>query len=264
MPTPPAWTESFPIRAYNVTPHGVASPLALCDFLQETAGNHAERLGVSMESLLDNGQAWVLAFLRLKVDRYPDWHDTLTIETWPSGLDRLYAMREFVLSDDEGECARATSAWLVIDTKRRRPLRPPAKLYDIDTPDRPPALDVDRAKMDVPDTSPEHERTFRVRYHDLDLNRHVNNVRYVEWATETLPAEWLDTHGLRDLTLEFRAETTAGDLVRGTAHRVEHDANIRATTGETGTSHRFRHHLLQAEENRTLALAQTVWTPRDA
>ncbi len=259
MPTPLVWTESFPIRAYNVTPHGAASPLALCDFLQEAAGNHAERLGVSMESLLDNGQAWVLAFLRLKVDRYSDWHDMLTIETWPSGLDRLYATREFILSDDEGECARATSAWLVIDTERRRPLRPPAELYDIDTPDRPPALDVERSKMEVPDTTPEYERTFRVRYHDLDLNRHVNNVRYVEWATETFPAEWLDMHVLRDLTLEFRAEITAGDPVHvSTYARHTEEAPNEASV------HPFRHHLHHANMERTLAVAETVWRPRGA
>ena len=263
MPTPLVWTESFPIRAYNVTPHGVASPLAICDFLQEAAGNHAEQLGLSMESLLENGQAWVLAFLRLQVDRYPNCHDTLTIETWPSGLDRLYATREFILSDEHGECARATSAWLVIDTKRRRPLRPPAELYDIDTPDRPPALDVDCAKMKVPDATPVHERTFRVRYHDLDLNRHVNNVRYVEWATETLPAEWLDSHALRDLTLEFRAETTAGDPVHATAHRADRDADTGAPSDRFG-NHRFRHHLQHANEERTLAVAKTVWTPQDA
>ena len=217
-----------------------------------------------MESLLDNGQAWVLAFLRLRVHRYPDWHDTLTIETWPSGLDRLYATREFILSDERGECARATSAWLVIDTERRRPLRPPAELYDIDTPDRPPALNVDRTKMEVPDTTPVHERTFRVRYHDLDLNRHVNNVRYVEWATETLPAEWLDSHVLRDLTLEFRAETTAGDPVQATAYRAERDADTGAQSNSFGKVHRFRHHLQHANEERTLALAETVWTPQDA
>ena len=261
MPTSSVWTESFPIRAYNVTPHGVASPLALCDFLQEAAGNHAERLGLSMESLLDNGQAWVLAFLRLKVDRYPDWHDTLTIETWPSGLDRLYATREFILSDEEGECARATSAWLVIDTERRRPLRPPAELYDIDTPDRPAALDVDRTRMEAPDATPVHERTFRVRYHDLDLNRHVNNVRYVEWATETLPAEWLDTHVLRDLTLEFRAETTAGDPVHATAHTAQNEADA---ADRSSDAREVLHHLRHADDDRTLALAQTAWTPRDA
>lgn len=260
MPAPVVWNESFPVRAYNVTPHGTASPLALCDFMQVAAGNHAAQLGLSMESLLQDGRAWVLAFLRLEVDRYPAWHETLEIETWPSGLDRLYATREFVLSDKDGDCARATSAWLVIDTDRRRPLRPPAELNEIDPPDRSPAIEVERSKMEPPTTGPVHSREFRVRYHDLDLNRHVNNVRYVEWALETLPAEWHDAHALDGLTLEFRAETTADDPVRSTIHHAETGGGA-AVSDEHRT---FYHHLRHAGEGHTLALAKTVWTPRSA
>lgn len=270
MPAPVVWNESFPVRAYDVTPHGAASPLALCDFMQVAAGNHAAHLGLSMESLLQDGRAWVLAFLRLQVDRYPVWHRTLEIETWPSGLDRLYATREFILSDEKGECARATSAWLVIDTERRRPLRPPAALNEIDPPDRPPAIEVERSKMEKPTTESAHEREFRVRYHDLDLNRHVNNVRYVEWALETLPTDWLDAYALDKLTLEFRAETTADDPVRSTVHPVDpengafaRDASGRGASGRD--EHRtFHHHLQHAGQGHTLALAKTVWTLRSA
>ncbi|PEN13271.1 acyl-ACP thioesterase [Longibacter salinarum] len=252
MPTRPLWNESFPVRAYDVTPRGTASALALCDFLQEAAGNHAAHLGVSMEDLLAEDRAWVLAFLRLDVDRYPEWHADVHIETWPSGLDGIYATREFVLSDATGSFARATSAWFVIDTERRRPLRPPAILQEIETLDRPPALDVDRSKSTAPSGTPSHERDFRVRYHDLDLNRHVNNVRYVEWAVETLPAEWLDEHDLTSLTLEFRAETTAADPVRA-----------QAFTTEMADDATFRHHLQHRETDRTLALATTEWHPVD-
>ncbi|HHP7239204.1 acyl-[acyl-carrier-protein] thioesterase [Longibacter sp.] len=253
MSTRSVWTESFPIRAYDITPRGTASPLAICDFLQEAAGNHADHLGVSMEDLLSDNRAWVLAFLHLEVDRYPSWHREVTLETWPSGLDGIYATREFVLSDDDGSCARATSAWFVIDTERRRPVRPPSILHDIDLPDRPRPLSKQQSKSSVPESAPLHERDFRVRYHDLDLNRHVNNVRYVEWAVETLDAGWLDAHVLSHLTLEFRAETTADDPVRAEAY-----AGVDADPETT-----FRHHLRHADSNRTLALASTRWRLAD-
>lgn len=270
MPPPTVWTESFPVRAYDVTPRGVASPLALCDFLQEAAGNHATRLGVSMETLLENDRAWVLAFLHLEVDRYPAWHDEVQVETWPSGLDRLYATREFLLSDRHGACGRATSAWLVIDTNRRRPLRPPAPLHEIDLPDRPPALDVERDRSAAPSSKVLHERNFRVRYHDLDLNRHVNNVRYLEWAVETLPAPWLDARELAHLTLEFRAETTADDPVRSTVHACS-DASSETDSTETNSTETVRtetvrtetvrHHVQHGDTDETLALATTSWRP---
>ena len=253
------WTERFRVRSYEITPRGTASVLALADYLQEAAGHHAAELGVSMQDLLDDGRAWVLARLRLDIDRLPKWEDDVVVETWPSGLDRLYATREFVLhdgSDEGGVLARGTSAWLVIDTDRRRPLRPPAMLRSLETPDRPPALAHDVSR-DLP--APERTdaaSTFTVRYHDLDVNRHVNNVRYLEWALETLPPEVLDARRCLSLQLQFSAETTLGDTVRATA-QIGNDPE----GGPEGESLQVRHRLTHAGDDRVLATAATQWAP---
>jgi acyl-ACP thioesterase len=243
------WTESRRVRASDVTPDGTASVLALATYFQEAAGRHADALGVAMQDLLADGKAWVLARFRMEIERLPGWGEAVTLETWPSGLDRLYATREVVFRDAEGAVlATGTSAWLVIDTERRRPLRPPEALYEIDVPDRPAPLDGDEADLSAP-TREDRSRRFTVRYHDLDLNRHVNNVRYLEWALETLPPEVLDEHRCAALALQFEAETTLGDPVRATAE-----------LRETGEALHVRHRLAHAETDRTLALAATTWT----
>lgn len=247
MPTAGIWTESFPVRSYDVTPHGTASILALCEYIQDAAGHHAASLGLSMQDLLADGRAWVLARLRLEVDRLPDWDAEVVVETWPSGLERLFATREIVLHDDDGTFARGTSAWLVIDTERRRPMRPPAMLKNLQTPDRSAPFSHDMTTLPGPDAV-DHERTFAVRYHDLDLNRHVNNVRYVEWALETLPPAVHDAYRCAGLELQFRAETTLGDPVRAVAQ-----------TEADGDALRVRHRLDHADDGHTLALATTQW-----
>mgnify|MGYP006272419603 FL=1 len=250
MPTADVWTESFPIRSYHVTPHGTASVLALCDLFQDAAGHHADALGVSMQDLLDDGKAWVLAHLRLQIDRLPRWEETAVIETWPSGLERLYATREFVLRTADGApLAVGTSGWVVIDTARRRPVRPPRALGSLETPDRPAPLPHDTSDLPAPERT-DHKRTFGVRYHDLDLNRHVNNVRYAEWALETLPPAWHDAHRCTHLALQFRAETMVGDTVRAVA-QVETPSGVDAHV----------RHALHADD-RTLAHATTGWTRR--
>lgn len=242
------WTEHVRIRASDVTPDGTASVLALARYFQEAAGHHAEALGVSMKDLLVDDRAWVLTWLQMEIDQFPAWEDEMTIETWPSDLDGLLATREFVMRVDDRLLCRGTSAWLVIDTERRRPVRPPASLHDIELPDRPPPLDGDRADLPPP-AGVDRDRTFTVRYHDLDLNRHVNNVRYLEWALETLPPDVLDEFRCTALSLQFEAETTFGDPVRASADLCEENGDLRV-----------RHRLAHGETNDTLALAATTWT----
>jgi len=249
------WTERFPVRSYEVTPGGRVSVLALADYLQEAAGHHAAELGVSMQDLLADGQAWVLAHLRLELDRLPRWGETVVVRTWPSGLDRLFATREFLLEVETADgadatIARGTSAWLTIDTERRRPLRPLKALRTLETPDRDPALAHDFASdLPVPDRTDAEDR-FSVRYHDLDVNRHVNNVRYLEWALETLPGSFLNANRCTALSLQFEAETTLGDRVR----------SIAQIDDGGGTKRRVHHQLMHAGEGRALARAVTTWT----
>ncbi len=243
------WTETVRVRSYDVTPQGTASVLALADYFQEAAGRHADELGVSMQDLLAEDRAWVLALFRMEINRLPQWNETITLETWPSGLDRLFALREVVFRDGEGTIlAEGTSSWLVIDTDRRRPVCPPTILHDIEPPDRPAPLAPTDEDLTAPDRT-DRECAFSVRYHDLDLNRHVNNVRYLEWALETLPPEVLDNRQCTDLALQFEAEATLGDPIRATAHLEP-----------TDTSLRVRHRLSHAEDDRTLAVATTTWT----
>lgn len=245
------WTESLPVRTSDLTPYGTASVPALCVYLQEAAGHHADALGVSMRRLQDENRAWVLSHLHLELDRPPLRDETVTIETWPSGLEALYATREFVLTTNGTDVGRATSRWFVIDTERRRPVRPPRSLYDLETPDRPSVvLPHDFADLPEPDRV-DHEASRTARYHDLDLNRHVNSVRYLEWALGTLPNALLDAHQCTSVTLQFRAEATLGTPIRATAQTEGSD------DGRTA-----RHALYHADTDDLLAAARTTWSPR--
>ena len=52
----------------------------------------------------------------------------------------------------------------------------------------------------------DNENIFKVRYGDIDSNMHVNNVRYVEWAVESLPLETVLNYELKELNVVFEKE----------------------------------------------------------
>lgn len=238
-------TETFHVRSYEIDPQGVASTQTVCNYLQEAAGNHAHALGFSIEHLGAQGFTWVLARLHVQIDRYPRWRDRLTVTTWPSGHNGLFATRDFLVHDGQGSLiARATSAWLMIDLERRRPTRIPATFDVYENPGRPRALADPAERLPAPEGTPEAHR-FRVRYSDLDLNGHVNNVRYVEWAVEAVEAERLQQAEVAALEVHFRAETGYGDVV--TVHTAP-------AAGDAVLLHR-----LVGEAGREVARARTRW-----
>jgi acyl-ACP thioesterase len=236
------WQEKYGVRSYDVDFHGEATLGAMCRFMQEVAGAHAETIGVGFEALTSKGMAWVLARQRIEIDRMPGVGETVTARTWPSGKDRLFFYRDFHFAAADGRTLlRATTAWFVIAIATRE--RQPAEAFiDELFPMGEPQFENRPARL-RPQSGGGAGPVFPVRYGDLDVNDHVNNVRYLEWLLDGLPIEFHRGNRLRSIDVNYLAETLPGDAVR----------IVNAESGDGTLSHRI------VCDERNLVLAQTSW-----
>ena len=244
---PPVWRETHTIRPDEVDIRGNLSALALCNMMQNAAGNHAHALGLALQDLLTVQHTWVLSRLAVHMETFPGWQDEITIETWPAGIDRLFALRDFRFLGHDGRAyGRGASAWVMIDTESRRPVRvrPFLEKAIKKYPERAGTDDLEKLP-----TLEEHEfeTTFFVRFSDLDVNQHVNNVSYIAWVIESVPDEVLQTHVLLNLEINFLAETFFRERV------ISRCASLDAP----GTC--FRHSIIRKDSGREIVRAQTEW-----
>ena len=56
-------------------------------------------------------------------------------------------------------------------------------------------------------------KNYPVRYSDIDSYGHVNNVKYIEMAMDTLPRSILNEYNLFNIKVLFKKETTDGDTL---------------------------------------------------
>jgi acyl-CoA thioesterase FadM len=116
--------KPFTVRYYEVGPSRLVRPATLLDYLQDAAAEHASHLNIGVQDLHHRDLTWVLSRLRLAVERYAGVGETVLVRTWPSTRGGLSSYREFEVLDQSGEIvARATTAWVVLDLVRRRPVR---------------------------------------------------------------------------------------------------------------------------------------------
>ena len=236
--------EKFTIRSYEMDIQGVASVPAICNYLQEVAGNHATELGVAVDHLFKKNMTWVLSRLHLKVFRFPFWREEIKIETWPSGRQSKFATRDFMIFDQKHKIlVKATSSWMIIDLKTNKPIVMPAFMDEIRLPDRQRAIEDNFPKMKLP-KKPNLERKFDVRLSDLDINQHVNNVKYIEWALESVPFDIWKSKILYDLEVSFRSETKYGESIIIQSEQKGDD---------------FIHNVISEKDQRDLALLKTTW-----
>lgn len=243
--------ENYTIRSYEVHPDGSARIQSICNLLQEAAGNHALRLNFDISQLKDRNLTWVLYRLQVEVERFPKWRDDIIIETWPSRGDQLRAYRDYRLLDmDENELAHALSYWMMIDMDTRRPVRMPEEVLRMGANSKPHTMPVSRNRLKGP-AKTSIEKVFSVRRSDLDVNNHVNNVRYIEWALEAVPDEIYDQYQATGLDIQFQAEGHYGEDVISGCLESEEDANSDSPV--------FQHVLKQERDDKTLAIARSTW-----
>jgi acyl-ACP thioesterase len=216
---------------------------AISGYLQEIAGRHATALGAGLEVLRARGLTWVLARQRLELPVPVSLGDALAVETWPSGLERLAAMREFVARRGDGsEAVRATTAWYVLDLVTRKLVRPQEVLDPrFPRPRQPSVAPLAHGKL---------QRRFHVRYADIDQNLHVTNASYVTWAIEAMPVDLWRASRMASVEVHYLAEAVHGSAILS---RV-------ARTGPAS----FAHAIVGEEDGKELARLVTTWTPREA
>ena len=204
--------DRFTIKAFDCQPDARIKPNALMQYLQEAAARHAEQLGAGLADLNEQNCYWVLANLRLEFTRRPKWNDGLTIRTWPSGLTRLVASREFVGIDQKGqECFRAGSEWMVLDQKSGRPRN--LSRLDFDLPQTGPKALTTGLRRLQPAEGHVRAGNLRVPFSALDFNGHVNNTEYLRWAIDALHDQFGLASRIRSLEVTYLAELFEGDNI---------------------------------------------------
>ncbi|MBR2163000.1 MAG: hypothetical protein IJ954_03880 [Bacteroidales bacterium] len=216
------YTQDITIPCFDTDASWRLKPASFMNYAQEAAGNHAVYLGFGYDDLIASNTAWILSRVHVVFPDIPKWREGITLTTWHKGLNRLFFLRDFILTDKEGrERVKATTSWLVLNLETRRLVRDP-KLVETDTVCSENALEAPAEKVQMPkDVEPELVMKHAVAYSDIDMNAHANNAMYMQWAMDAVDYEIASTRAVKEFTINFNHETRQGDEVEIFKAKVE-------------------------------------------
>lgn len=208
------YSEKHTIPCYHADASGRLKPTSFMNFAQEAAGRHANHLGFGYDDLIVSNNAWILSRMHIVFTDAPRWREEITLTTWHKGLNRIFFLRDFLITDGEGrERVKATTSWLVMNLETRRLVRDP-KLMEDNTICSENIIETPADKVQMPkDAEAEFIMDHRVAYSDIDNNRHTNNAMYMQWAMDTVDYDVASTMPVKEFTINFNHETKAGDIV---------------------------------------------------
>ena len=186
---------------------------ALGSEVLNVAGIDAQRKGFGIDVLNRNNFSWVLSRMALEIDDRPEQYTAYRITTWVNEYTRLMSTRNFTLHDARGrEFGRAVTQWCVIDLTARKAIDLSALARDhADTLcDAPSPTEKPRKILGI---EPQQVSEHRVVYSDIDFNRHVNTMRYINMMFDRLPIELLAEVRPVRLDVQFMQECRYGQLL---------------------------------------------------
>ena len=219
------FSKDYTITCYEADANQLMRPTAMLDLMQEAANVNASTLGFGYDEMMNSNIAWVLSRTHVKFIDTPKWREEVNLKTWHKGVSKLFYLRDFILSNKEGNpMVLATTSWLIIDMNTRRLVRNNDLALNNTAMDA-IAAPADNVVLPV-DIEPELVRKHPITWSEIDTNGHVNNVKYAVWAIDAVKTEDIKERPLKELLINYDAEVMPGDVVKIFRVRQETEEGI--------------------------------------
>lgn len=205
-------TYSFIAEPFHVDFTGRLTLGVLGNHLLNCAGFHATDRGFGIATLNEDNYTWVLSRLAIELEEMPYQYEKFSVQTWVENVYRLFTDRNFALLDkDRKKIGYARSVWAMINLNTRKPADLLAlhggSIVDYVCDEPCPIGKPSRIKV----TSAEPVATLTAKYSDIDINGHVNSIRYIEHILDLFPIEMYRAKRIRRFEMAYVAESYYGD-----------------------------------------------------
>ena len=204
----------FVAEPFHVDFTGRLTMGVLGNHLLNCAGFHASERGFGIAEINENHYTWVLSRLAIELEDMPRQYEDFSINTWIENVYRLFTDRNFELVNKDGKTiGYARSVWAMISMDTRKP----ADLISLHgnnlgqyVSDRECPIDKPgRIKVSV--DAPVEE--YQTRYSDIDINGHVNSIKYIEHILDLFPMDTFKEKQVKRFEMAYVAESYYGDVL---------------------------------------------------
>lgn len=130
----------------------------------------------------------MLLYWKIKLFKRPCWNEEILVKTWPREFLKVSSFRDFEVLDKKGEIvALATTEWVLIDTKKGAI----GKITD-DMKEKYGIVNKAAFAEEIvsklkPSENAQKIYEYTAKRRDIDVNHHVNNANYLEFAYDAFP-----------------------------------------------------------------------------
>lgn len=176
---------------------------------QDAAIEDSKLIGYGVDKMMSKGLLWVFSRVHVHIKKMPEYLSNATFVTYPIGKKAFLFPRYAKVLSEQGETlGEISSVWALINEETRR-----VEMH----PDLDDANQAQGDEMPLPGKvvarPVKYAFSKRVSFSDLDINRHLNNVKYIEMILDINEPSFYKDHRISDLLIQYESEIRAGESV---------------------------------------------------
>ncbi|MGR3741384.1 acyl-[acyl-carrier-protein] thioesterase [Companilactobacillus sp. DQM5] len=224
------YTQRHNVPFFFTNKNSEMSLSSMLNFVLLVSENQLNSLHLDGESMVEKGLGWVVTQYHIDITRMPKVNEEIDISTQAKSYNKFFCYRDFWIKDLEGnELVKINSIFVLIDIKKRSMVKitpeivQPLGSIALTGMEKFPRI----KKTDFED----NKRDIHIGYYNIDINQHVNNSYYFDWALDNLDIDFLNEHSIKTVDIKYENELVYGDNPRSfvkidekellTYHRIE-------------------------------------------
>lgn len=182
--------------------------------LLNAADFHSSDRGYGVNYLNSVNKTWVLSRLSVELDKIPAIYEDFVVETWIDSVMRYFTNRNFKITNKDGYVyGYGKSIWAMIDTTTRQPvdiLKTSNETISeyLETDYANPIKKSSRVKLD---DDLKLQQSILTTYSDIDINGHVNSIKYIEHILDLFPIEYYKKYRIKKFDIAYIMESHNND-----------------------------------------------------
>ena len=201
------FVENFKMGLSDIEKDNKIKNIAILKMLENIGSYHSDIAGYGTNDIPIKKLSWILLDWKLKVIKRPTYGENLEIHTWARVANKFFTYRDFEIYDgNKNLCAIATSKWTLVNIEEGKMSKITEDVINSYKPEEKEVFEEEKLEKLQEPKEFISNITYTVKRKDIDINKHMHNLYYLDLAYEALPEEVYNTNIFDNVRIMYKKE----------------------------------------------------------
>ena len=194
--------------------------------LENAGGMHSNKVGYGLNQIDKTKLSWILLNWKVKIIKRAKYNDMVYVKTWARNSTKVSTYRDYEVYDENGELIIiGTSKWTLINIETKALEKLSQELIEKYEQEEKKVFGEELIPKLVEPKEYDLKTSYKILKSQIDVNEHVNNLYYLDFANEALPDRIYKMPECNNIEIMYKKQIKYGeDIV--CLYKKENEKNV--------------------------------------